>query len=210
MRNQMTHNYKQLLLEIIMKFMAACALSYFAIEVFQKYQITNNIVLLLLLLSESITILLVISAKFTNTRDFSPLVIIATIAGTFYFFAISLDNGIPIISNNISATILCFGISWQLYAKIYLGRSFGLLPACRSIVDTGPYKLVRHPIYFGYFIGHMAFLLNNFSWWNVEVLTLLYLFQFLRMHYEEQTLSKNEQYREYKKKVKYRFIPFLI
>ena len=86
----MTHNYKQLLLEIIMKFMAACALSYFAIEVFQKYQITNNIVLLLLLLSESITILLVISAKFTNTRDFSPLVIIATIAGTFYFFAISL------------------------------------------------------------------------------------------------------------------------
>ena len=176
MRNQMTHNYKQLLLEIIMKFMAACALSYFAIEVFQKYQITNNIVLLLLLLSESITILLVISAKFTNTRDFSPLVIIATIAGTFYFFAISLDNGIPIISNNISATILCFGISWQLYAKIYLGRSFGLLPACRSIVDTGPYKLVRHPIYFGYFIGHMAFLLNNFSWWNVEVLTLLYLF----------------------------------
>ena len=210
MRNQMTHNYKQLLLEIIMKFMAACALSYFAIEVFQKYQITNNIVLLLLLLSESITILLVISAKFTNTRDFSPLVIIATIAGTFYFFAISLDNGIPIISNNISAAILCFGISWQLYAKIYLGRSFGLLPACRSIVDTGPYKLGRHPIYFGYFIGHMAFLLNNFSWWNVEVLTLLYLFQFLRMHYEERVLSKNEQYREYKKKVRYRFIPFLI
>lgn len=201
MRNQMTHNYKQLLLEIIMKFMAACALSYFAIEVFQKYQITNNIVLLLLLLSESITILLVISAKFTNTRDFSPLVIIATIAGTFYFFAISLDNGIPIISNNISATILCFGISWQLYAKIYLGRSFGLLPACRSIVDTGPYKLVRHPIYFGYFIGHMAFLLNNFSWWNVEVLTLLYLFQFLRMHYEERVLSKMNNTESIRKKL---------
>ena len=193
-----------------MKRMATCALGYFSVAIIRSYQETNNIVLLLLLLSESITILLVIAAKFTNTRDFSPLVIIATIAGTFYFFAISLDGGIPLISSNISAVILCLGICWQLYAKIYLGRSFGLLPACRSIVDTGPYKLVRHPIYLGYFIGHMAFLLNNFSWWNVEVLTLLYLFQFLRMHYEERVLSKNEQYREYKKKVRYRFIPFLI
>lgn len=206
----MAYNYKQLLLEIVMKIMATCALGYFSVVIIQNYQLTNNIVLLLLLLSESITIFLVITAKFTNTRDFSPLAIIATIAGTFYFFAISLSGGDPLIPNNISAIFLCFGICWQLYAKIYLGRSFGLLPVCRSIVDTGPYKLVRHPIYFGYFIGHMAFLLNNFSWWNVEVLTLLYLFQFLRMHYEEQTLSKNEQYREYKKKVKYRFIPFLI
>jgi isoprenylcysteine carboxyl methyltransferase len=210
MGNQIINTYKQLLLEIIMKLMATCALGYFSVAIIQSYQNTKNIVLLLLLLSESITILLVIAAKFTNTRDFSPLVIIATIAGTFYFFAISLDGGIPLISSNISAFILCVGICWQLYAKIYLGRSFGLLPACRSIVDTGPYKLVRHPIYFGYFIGHMAFLLNNFSWWNVEVLTLLYLFQFLRMHYEEQVLSKNEQYREYKKRVKYRFIPFLL
>ena len=210
MGNQIINTYKQLLLEIIMKLMATCALGYFSVAIIQSYQNTKNIVLLLLLLSESITILLVIAAKFTNTRDFSPLVIIATIAGTFYFFAISLDGGIPLISSNISAFILCVGICWQLYAKIYLGRSFGLLPARRSIVDTGPYKLVRHPIYFGYFIGHMAFLLNNFSWWNVEVLTLLYLFQFLRMHYEEQVLSKNEQYREYKKRVKYRFIPFLL
>lgn len=96
-------------------------------------------------------------------------------AGTFYFFAISLHGGVTLIPDNVSAFILCVGIFWQLYAKIYLGRSFGLLPACRSIVDTEPYKLVRHPIYFGYFIGHIAFLLNNFSLWNVEVLILVYL-----------------------------------
>ena len=206
----MINNYKQLLLEIVMKLMTACALGYFSIEIIHNYQKTNNIVLLLLLLSESITILLVIASKFTNTRDFSPLALIATMAGTFYFFAISLHGGVALIPDNVSAFILCIGIFWQLYAKIYLGRSFGLLPACRSIVDTGPYKLVRHPIYFGYFIGHIAFLLNNFSLWNVEVLILLYLLQFLRMHYEEQVLSKNEQYREYKKRVKYRFIPFLL
>lgn len=94
--------------------------------------------------------------------------------------------------------------------KIYLGRSFGLLPACRTVVDTGPYRLVRHPIYLGYFVGHMSFLFNNFSLWNIIVFTLLYLFQFLRIIYEEQVLSQNEQYREYKTRVKYRFIPFVI
>lgn len=81
----MAYNYKQLLLEIVMKIMATCALGYFSVVIIQNYQLTNNIVLLLLLLSESITIFLVITAKFTNTRDFSPLAIIATIAGTFYF-----------------------------------------------------------------------------------------------------------------------------
>lgn len=94
--------------------------------------------------------------------------------------------------------------------KIYLGRSFGLLPACRTVVDTGPYKLIRHPIYFGYFVTHMGFLLNNFSLWNVTVLLCLYLLQFLRMIYEENVLCQNEQYREYKQRVKYRFIPFVL
>ena len=70
------------------------------------------------------------------------------------------------------------------------------------MVDTGPYRLVRHPIYLGYFVGHMSFLFNNFSLWNIIVFTLLYLFQFLRIIYEEQVLSQNEQYREYKTRVK--------
>jgi isoprenylcysteine carboxyl methyltransferase len=56
----------------------------------------------------------------------------------------------------------------------------------------------------------MSFLFNNFSLWNIIVFTLLYLFQFLRIIYEEQVLSQNEQYREYKTRVKYRFIPFII
>lgn len=135
---------------------------------------------------------------------------IATTCGTFYFFAVSLDSGTKLISDNVASIILICAICWQIYAKIYLGRSFGLLPACRIVVDTGPYRLVRHPIYLGYFVGHMSFLFNNFSLWNIIVFTLLYLFQFLRIIYEEQVLSQNEQYREYKTCVKYRFIPFII
>lgn len=205
----MAINYRQWGLELAMKAMAVFALGYFSIRVFHDYIVFKNFTLLLLLLSESITLLLVIFAKFTDTRNFSPLPVIATISGTFYFFVISLHGGVKLIPDEAASALLCIAIFWQVYSKIYLGRSFGLLPACRTIVDTGPYRLVRHPIYFGYFLGHISFLLNNFSLWNVVVLTLMYLFQFLRMHYEEQVLSKNEQYVEYKKRVKYRFIPFV-
>ncbi len=206
----MKAKYKSLVLELLMKIMAIIGMVYFINQAYQAYMNAHNPTVLLLLVEELITVFLIVAAKFTDTRNFSPLPMIATICGTFYFFAVSLGSGTKLIPDNIASMILICAICWQIYAKIYLGRSFGLLPACRTVVDTGPYRLVRHPIYLGYFIGHMSFLFNNFSLWNVTVFTLLYLFQVLRIIYEEQVLSQNEQYREYKTRVKYRFIPFVI
>ena len=42
--------------------------------------------------------------------------------------------------------------------KLTLGRSFGLMPANRGVVSSGIYRFVRHPIYAGYLITHVAFL----------------------------------------------------
>ena len=206
----MNINRKALVFELLMKTAAAAALAYFAYSVYQSWLHTHNPTTLLLLAGECLTVFLVVFSKFTDTRDLSPMSLLATAGATFYFFAISLDGGIKLIPDGAASALLVSGITWQIYAKIYLGRSFGLLPACRTVVDSGPYRLVRHPIYFGYFIGHLAFLLNNFSLWNLAVLTLLYLLQCLRMTYEERVLSRNEQYREYKTRVTKRFIPFLI
>lgn len=203
---------KQIILELAMKIMAASGITYFAHNIWLNYQATHSITSLIMLAGEILTITLVIIAKPTNTRDFNPIPCLATILASFYFFFISLDSetNIQIIPDSVTAGIAIAGLVWQIYSKIYLGRSFGLLPACRTVVDTGPYKLIRHPIYFGYFVTHMGFLLNNFSLWNVTVLLCLYLLQFLRMIYEENVLCQNEQYREYKQRVKYRFIPFVL
>lgn len=193
-----------------MKTMAAITITYFAVRIFQSYQFRPNNVLLLLLLGEIITISLVIVAKPTDTRDFSITPVLLTVAGTFCIILVSLDTGIQLVPRIVSQTIMVIGIFWQILSKIYLGRSFGLLPAHRSVVDTGPYRLIRHPIYFGYFINHVGFLLNQFSLYNLMILTIVYLFQFGRMYYEEKTLSRSEEYRQYKERVKKRFIPFVI
>jgi protein-S-isoprenylcysteine O-methyltransferase Ste14 len=45
--------------------------------------------------------------------------------------------------------VFACGTLLAVISVLALGRSFAVLPALREIVATGPYRLVRHPIYFG-------------------------------------------------------------
>ena len=54
---------------------------------------------------------------------------------------------------------MLIGLYVQISAKVILGRSFGLIAANRGIKVAGPYRIVRHPIYAGYTIIHVGFLL---------------------------------------------------
>ena len=45
--------------------------------------------------------------------------------------------------------------------KLSLGRSFGLAPANRGVVCRGLYQRLRHPIYLGYLITHVGFVIAN-------------------------------------------------
>src|SRR5260370_13214200 len=45
-----------------------------------------------------------------------------------------------------------FGVVLSQVGRLYMGRSFGLPPANRGVMLTRPFRLVRHPIYLGWFI----------------------------------------------------------
>ena len=55
-----------------------------------------------------------------------------------------------------TAALSAVGLCLVIAGKLALGRSFGLVPANRGVVASGPYLLVRHPIYSGYLITHVA------------------------------------------------------
>ena len=59
-----------------------------------------------------------------------------------------------------TAMVSALGLALVIVGKMALGRSFGLVPANRGVVVRGPYTLVRHPIYTGYLITHVAFLIG--------------------------------------------------
>jgi protein-S-isoprenylcysteine O-methyltransferase Ste14 len=115
--------------------------------------------------------------------------------------------GAAIVWPLLGAGLLAMGTIIQVHAKLSLGRSFGCVPANRGIKLTGPYRLVRHPMYAGYLLGHVAFLLVNFTVWNAVVYAACYALQIPRLLSEEQLLAEDPQYRAYQANVRYRLIP---
>ena len=95
------------------------------------------------------------------------------------------------------------GTVFEIYAKIFLGRSFGIVAADRGIVVGGPYRIVRHPIYLGYFVTHVGFLLANWSPRNLALYIVVYFFQISRILSEERILTEDDVYREYCGRVRY-------
>jgi len=195
------------LLPIAAKLLAVAALGVFIVRLLEAYQRLHHPNLLLLLVAECLTVGLILLARSPREVAVNVKTCVLTAGGSFYFLVVDLVDGTALVPGWLSQGIQCLGIVWQIVAKLYLGRRFGLLPANRGIVYSGPYRLVRHPIYFGYLIAHVGYLLSAFSLRNVLVYTLLYMLQIGRILEEEKVLSQSDGYREYRARVRYRLVP---
>ncbi len=109
----------------------------------------------------------------------------------------------------LTALLSVAGLIVIIGGKLSLGRSFGLIPANRGVVSTGLYRLVRHPIYAGYILTHVAFVAANPSPWNIVLLTAADVALLARAACEEATLAKDAAYREYQTTVRWRVCPGL-
>jgi protein-S-isoprenylcysteine O-methyltransferase Ste14 len=111
----------------------------------------------------------------------------------------------------IVTLLLWSGYTWATFT---FGLRFSNLTN-RGTIDFGPYAVIRHP----------AYAMKTFCWWvtlipvfvlhqqslvyaipALAVITIIYI---LRAITEERNMSVDPQYLEYKKKVRWRFIPFI-
>jgi protein-S-isoprenylcysteine O-methyltransferase Ste14 len=82
--------------------------------------------------------------------------------------------------------------------------------AGQKVVSTGPYGLVRHPMYMGVLVMVIGVPLALGSLWGLAVLALTTPVLIWRILDEEQLLKKDlPGYREYVQKVRYRLVPYL-
>lgn len=80
----------------------------------------------------------------------------------------------------------------------------------QKVITTGPYSIVRHPMYLGALIILFGVPLALGSWWGLLLLIPFALIFIIRLLDEEKLLSKNlPGYDEYHQKVRYRLIPLL-
>jgi protein-S-isoprenylcysteine O-methyltransferase Ste14 len=106
-----------------------------------------------------------------------------------------------------SIVVELIGIAFTQIARIYLGRRFGLLPANRGIVSGGPFRWMRHPIYSGWMILTIGFLMAYPDLYNIAMFVISLPFLVWRMSLEEEHLTQDPEYRAYLAKTRYRLFP---
>lgn len=104
--------------------------------------------------------------------------------------------------------------AYAMYAEVmrenaYLSRTVEVQEN-QKVIDTGLYGIVRHPMYFSTVLLFLAIPLVLGSWIGFVVFLGYPILLVKRIQNEEAVLEEGLQgYREYKKKVRYRMIPFV-
>ena len=168
---------------------------------------TGHVTGLLLLASESLVVVLTIVRRRTRLIDRSAAGVLATamsVAGPPLLRAVDGSHMVP---DAITAIASVAGLGLVIVGKLALGRSFGIAPANRGVVVRGPYVLVRHPIYAGYLVTHVAFLIAHPTPWNAAVLVMADGALVVRALIEERVLSADADYQSYCRRVGWHLVP---
>ena len=96
---------------------------------------------------------------------------------------------------------------WVLTVNNYLSRTVEV-DAGQKVITTGPYAIVRHPMYFGVALLYIASPLALGSYWAVLPALMILPLLAARIRNEEEVLLRElAGYAEYRQKVKYRLLP---
>ena len=95
----------------------------------------------------------------------------------------------------------------SLVSLLTMGKRFGVRPALRGLVTSGPYGFVRHPMYLSYIVADIGY---NLQEWNFVTLLLVlvgWMSLVYRIRAEERVLSQHAEWPAYVALVRYRLFP---
>ncbi len=115
-----------------------------------------------------------------------------TMAGTYAAWLIPLLPRGPELPAlyAASAAIVLIAEVLMVYTLVSLGRSFSLIPEARRLITSGPYAIVRHPLYLVEEAA-VAGVLLQYAWFAALPFLVLHMtVQIRRMQLEEKVLQK--------------------
>lgn len=134
-----------------------------------------------------------------------------------WFLVMPVEHQFPVYSFPFAVTVIggvFFALSMVFYYKVFAVNAFLSqsveLQKNQTVVSTGPYKYVRHPMYASFILMSFSGALLLSSVYGLLFAGLATITFYIRTFIEEKLLEKGlKGYKEYKGKVKYRLIPYL-
>ncbi len=132
--------------------------------------------------------------------QFYCILYLAQNAANIYY---SFSTLIPVI---IGMVILALAVWEMRKSKLQV---FPDVEKNATLIKTGPYKMIRHPMYTGVILICLGLLISNITIGGIFFFIILLIDLVIKLHYEERLLLKHfPMYKSYRKKTK-KLIPYI-
>ncbi len=163
--------------------------------------------LLLVVMIETLVAVLFLLRTPAAQASASPYDWITSLGGTLAPLLLRpADGGADVLAGQL---VQCAGGALVVLSLASLNRSFGLLPAVRTLRFSGAYRWVRHPIYLGYTVQNAGYLVSNATARNACIVLVALALQVLRILNEERVLASVPEYERYMHRTRWRLLPLV-
>jgi protein-S-isoprenylcysteine O-methyltransferase Ste14 len=114
----------------------------------------------------------------------------------------------------IGALLTAVGLGFSAWARVHIGRNWSATVTVKQqheLIRSGPYAIVRHPIYSGILLAFIGSALARGQWRGVLALAIVIVALWRKMRLEERWMSETfgDEYQRYRARTA-ALIPFLL
>jgi protein-S-isoprenylcysteine O-methyltransferase Ste14 len=118
------------------------------------------------------------------------------------------DVPLPVVIAADLLVLLGYGLIVLVFRENQYASRTVQVEQGQQVISSGPYALVRHPMYLGAMLMYLASPLALGSYWALLPALLIIPILVARIANEEKVLERDlNGYREYKQKIRYRLLP---
>jgi protein-S-isoprenylcysteine O-methyltransferase Ste14 len=120
------------------------------------------------------------------------------------------------LTEALGVSLCAAGLGWAVWARIHLGRNwsgFVTVKQDHELIQSGPYRITRHPIYTGVLLAIFGTLLALAPTYGGALgMALACIGFYIKLRQEEAVMTRTfpEAYPAYRRRVRAALVPFLI